>query len=206
MFVLEIVFKDVTLANEPIIIPGVFMFTRQDKISFETMMEMLLEAEPALRKSAAVFSDGCRTFGKVIDQKFPLAFHGVDRNHVENNLDQFMKDQMELEHAGFKKLKRKVKSFLRGPLGTTNHGFYDHDNRSVAAQHLERELQTWPAKLAAYVRTNKEEILLGVHTLAVRKAARLTRANGRTDFAWSQASESAHMVVNRWLEWRASFV
>lgn len=161
-------------------------------------MDMILEAEPSLKRSAAVFSDGCRTFGKVIDSKFPLAFHGVDRNHVEQNIFRFMKDKLELSESGFRKLKKKVKDFLRG--NANRQGLYDYEDRMLAANNMEREIKTWPAALAKYIRTNKEEILLGVHTLAARKTAGLTREDGQTDSVWSQASESAHMVVTRWLE------
>ena len=174
------------------------MFSKQDDISFQTMMDMILEAEPSLKRSAAVFSDGCRTFGKVIDSKFALAFHGVDRNHVEQNIFRFMKDKLELSESGFRKLKKKVKDFLRG--NANRQGLYDYEDRMLAANNMEREIKTWPAALAKYIRTNKEEILLGAHTLAARKTAGLTREDGQTDSVWSQASESAHMVVTRWLE------
>ena len=61
MFVLEVVFKEVTLDGEPIIFPGVFTFSKQDSVTFNEILDMLLQAEPSLRQAPWVFSDGCKT-------------------------------------------------------------------------------------------------------------------------------------------------
>jgi hypothetical protein len=197
MFVLEVVFKEITLVGEPIIIAGVFMFSKQDSVTFHEILDILIQAEPSLRQAAWVFSDGCKTFGEAIDAKFPLAFHGVDRNHVERNITHFMRYEMELSTKAFKTWKRKVSGCLRGE--GEKRGLYDYEDRREAAAFLEETLKQLPEALRNYISKNKSEILLGVHTQAARQSAGLVREDGTIDDVWSQASESAHMVLNRWL-------
>ena len=198
MFVLEVVFKEVTLDGEPIIIPGVFMFSKQDRVTFNEILDMLLQAEPSLRQAPWVFSDGCKTLGEAIDAHFPLAFHGVDRNHVEQNIYHFMRYEMELDTKAFRKWKHIVSVLLRGD--GANKGLYDFQDRREAAAFLRKTLVKVPDALRHYIEKNKSEILLGVLSQGARKAAGLVRENGQIDHPWSQSSESAHMVLNRWLE------
>jgi len=200
MFVLEVVFREITINGEPIIIPGLFMFSRQNTVTFDIILDMLLEAEPSFARAALVMSDGCETFGDVIDKKFRYAFHGVDRNHVEKNIVHYLQYEMGLQEGSIKKWKRRVYRFLRGEQSTGTKGLYDFEDRALAAAFFKSETEHWPDKLKAYITKNKREILIGVHSLAARRAAGLTRDDGTTDFAWSQCSESAHMVVVRWLE------
>jgi len=138
MFVLEVVFKEVTLDGEPIIIPGVFMFSKQDRVTFNEILDMLLQAEPSLRQAPWVFSDGCKTLGEAIDAHFPLAFHGVDRNHVEQNIYHFMRYEMELDTKAFRKWKHIVSVLLRGD--GANKGLYDFQDRREAAAFLRKTL------------------------------------------------------------------
>jgi len=142
MFVLEVVFKEVTLDGEPIIIPGVFMFSKQDRVTFNEILDMLLQAEPSLRQAPWVFSDGCKTLGEAIDAHFPLAFHGVDRNHVEQNIYHFMRYEMELDTKAFRKWKHIVSVLLRGD--GANKGLYDFQDRREAAAFLRETLVKLP--------------------------------------------------------------
>ncbi len=120
MFILEVMFREVTITGEPIIIPGLFMFSRQNTVSISTILDMLIEANPAFARAALVMSDGCDTFGRELEGKVKFAFHGVDRNHVEKNIVNYIKYEMGLTESTIKKWKRTVYQFLRGDKTTTH--------------------------------------------------------------------------------------
>jgi len=199
MFVLEVCVKDCISVGEPLYICGIFTFRRQTEETFKNILQMLIEVAPDLAGAALVNSDGCRMFGKEIDRAFPLAFHGVDRNHLEQNLISHLKYTMQLSEQGaFQKWKGAIHRLLRGT--KESKGLYDHEDRAEAKKFVESKTVTWPRSLRQYLTKNKLEILLGVQTLQARRAAGLTKPDGTVDFAWSQCAESAHMVVNRWMQ------
>ncbi len=85
-FVIELVYKNPMLVGDKLQIAGIFLFQHQRASTFKNILNMLIEAAPDMERARIVNTDGCRVLGKQVDVHFPLAFHGVDRNHVEKNL------------------------------------------------------------------------------------------------------------------------
>ena len=79
----QLVYKDITKVDNPIMIAGVFIHRRQTSDVFNTFVllleQQLQKLNLSIREAPVVITDGCGVLGPVVEDWLKLALHGVDR-------------------------------------------------------------------------------------------------------------------------------
>lgn len=188
-FMMEIIARRVYLEWEPSMIAAVFFFKRTTTSTMTTCQSLLLDAGPDLKHAQWANTDGDRRLATAIRLKYPLADHGVDKNHAIQNITAEATALFGMPKTGWS-------TKIRKELETV----FMEETPLLAAGALMEVLAEWPPKLKSYVIKNKMDILLCVIAKPALVQTGRVREDGTPVAPETQTSESNHSLGNRRIE------
>lgn len=210
---MEGVTKNITLETTPIHVLFVAFFKRQTNATFDSIMQLVVNACPELKNCQwagidttrydqtwyvctttypHADSDGCDRLGGAIEAHLPLADHGIDQRHVLQNIIDHAVHTCKLPRADWR---RKVQKDMVGDDITP--GVLSARDPTEAATLLTGCLEKYPPAMAQYIATNKTRILMSVLSDAARREKGRVCPAGIPTAPCTQNDESTHAMIRR---------